>query len=339
VKLHVTNGDAAAELLDAGGVEGRILPWRDALHEGPVPAGLALEELSRVRARFLADNLSDESYETVRASFVARDETLRGFKQHDEIVLWFEHDLYDQLQILQLLHWFSLRASSERLLTAIVIGEYPGIVPFQGLAQLSPDQAAGLFDERSVVTAEQLELGRRAWEAFTASAPLRLQGLVREDLSAIPFLRPALLRHLEEFPSTRDGLSRSERQILDAVKGGERDLRAVFHESQIEHEPAPFVGDRCFLLHVGRLAAGETPLLGFGDGRGFERDDGQACTDELWARKPVLTEAGGRVLEGGSDRTRFLPTDRWLGGVQLAGAQPAWRWSHGNHEVVEQKTG
>jgi hypothetical protein len=35
--LHVTNGDSAAGTLRATGVVQRIIPWRDALHDGPVP--------------------------------------------------------------------------------------------------------------------------------------------------------------------------------------------------------------------------------------------------------------------------------------------------------------
>ena len=53
--LHVTNGDVAAGVLRAAGMEGDILPWRDVLHEGPVRADLPLEELSKLRARFIAE--------------------------------------------------------------------------------------------------------------------------------------------------------------------------------------------------------------------------------------------------------------------------------------------
>jgi hypothetical protein len=52
--LHVTNGDSAAgPLLETPLVE-RVLPWRDALHDGPVPA-VADDALRRVRAEFLAE--------------------------------------------------------------------------------------------------------------------------------------------------------------------------------------------------------------------------------------------------------------------------------------------
>lgn len=37
--LHVTSGACAGERLRAAGVQGTLPPWRDVLHDGPVPAG------------------------------------------------------------------------------------------------------------------------------------------------------------------------------------------------------------------------------------------------------------------------------------------------------------
>ncbi|MEJ2177800.1 MAG: hypothetical protein P8Y12_07580, partial [Gammaproteobacteria bacterium] len=52
--LHITNGDSTVCLLRAAGIEGEYLPWRDVLHDGPVPGGITLEQLSKVRAKFIA---------------------------------------------------------------------------------------------------------------------------------------------------------------------------------------------------------------------------------------------------------------------------------------------
>src|SRR6185369_11209179 len=104
--LHITNGDTAVQTLESGGVAGDILPWRDVLHDGPVPADLSLDELSRVRARFIADCGWGE-FEDVVADFESRDRTLTSFGDHGEVTLWFEHDLYDQLQLIQLLDYFA----------------------------------------------------------------------------------------------------------------------------------------------------------------------------------------------------------------------------------------
>ena len=49
--LHVTNGTSVS--LGESGLGGEVLSWVDALHEGPVPAGLGPDELRRIRGPFL----------------------------------------------------------------------------------------------------------------------------------------------------------------------------------------------------------------------------------------------------------------------------------------------
>ena len=72
------------------------------LHDGPARAGLSLEELSRERAAFIAEAGWGSSVQ-IESAFAARDAAFRQAAKHDEIVLWFEHDLYDQLQLIQVL--------------------------------------------------------------------------------------------------------------------------------------------------------------------------------------------------------------------------------------------
>src|SRR5687767_11834054 len=52
--LIITNGDTAAEKMREGRINGEILCWRDVLHEGPVPRMSMPEELSPIRADYLA---------------------------------------------------------------------------------------------------------------------------------------------------------------------------------------------------------------------------------------------------------------------------------------------
>ena len=62
-----------------------------------------MRQLSAERAAFLAARFRLDP-EGTRAAFQDRDRRLReAIEAGDELVLWFEHDLYDQLQLLQLL--------------------------------------------------------------------------------------------------------------------------------------------------------------------------------------------------------------------------------------------
>jgi hypothetical protein len=99
--LHVTNGDITVDLLRRAGLAEHALAWADVLHEGPVPAGLDEAGLRRVRAEFLAGTDGVDAV-AVRRRFEARDRALAA-NRAGEYVLWFEADLYDQLQIAQIL--------------------------------------------------------------------------------------------------------------------------------------------------------------------------------------------------------------------------------------------
>src|SRR5688500_7302950 len=205
--LHVTNGDLTAALICRTGVTGTVIAWRDILHDGPVPARLALEAMSDVRARFLASIGAGNLPDLLR-EFGARDAALRAARK---VVLWFEHDLYDQLQLIQILA--TLATQRETSSELICIGTFPGLEVFRGLGDLTPVQLASLWPARRRVGPAHLTLGARAWNAFSSPDSLAIRQFLGTDTSALPYLHSALERFLEEFPTAPDGLSRTERQI------------------------------------------------------------------------------------------------------------------------------
>lgn len=297
--LHITNGSSVS--LAETGLAGEIVFWADVLHEGPVPGGLNLADLSRVRGAFLGGDLSQ------------RDEALQRSVGHDEVVLWFEHDLYDQLQLIQLLDWFHDHPAH---LSMICIGEFPGVDPFHGLGQLTGAQLATLWPSRHPVTDHQLDLAVAAWRAFRSSDPIDLHEFLRRDTAALPFLAAALVRHLQEFPSLQNGLGRMDRQILEMVNEGLRTMWPLFTGQQ-KREESPFLGDTTFEHHLRALAQCRHPLL--------EESGGEYR----------LTQTGRDVLSGHADHVRLNGTDRWLGGVHLRGSEVLWRWDQSRRRLVK----
>jgi len=332
-RLQITNGDAVAGLLERGGLVGERLPWRDVLHDGPVPAGLSLGELSRLRARFVAANVDDRGFERVLADFTGRDRVLESFKQYDEVTLWFEHDLYDQLQLIQLLAWFSRRETGRTRLSLVCVGEHAEVQRFLGLGQLSPEQLVQLDERREEVTGAQLEAAARGWEAYCSDRPTAVAALTAEDLDALPFLRPALIRHLEQFPWTRDGLSRTERQILECVAAEPAGLRELFRLSHHDAEEAPFLGDRSFLFHLATISGRRSKLVQYINESGAALEEVPGG-DEVWERRVQITEIGRKTLAGQADHVRLFGIDRWLGGVHLCGDHAAWRWDDKRRSIV-----
>src|SRR5579872_5889011 len=162
--LHITNGESVS--LPQTGLPGETLYWNDALHDGPVPRGLELEELSRVRERFISEFFGMPLSEV---SFRRRDEAIARFRDHEEVVLWFEHDLYDQLQLIQILSWFAQQDLGRARLSLISVNQY--------LGPMLPEELTPLFDLRKEVTGRELKTARAAWDAFCSPEPTELVAL------------------------------------------------------------------------------------------------------------------------------------------------------------------
>ncbi len=322
--LHITNGDCAAGGLREAGIAGEILPWRDALHDGPVPADLTLEQMSTVRAQFIADCGWGE-YNQVLEDFEDRDAKLGRASEHEEIILWFEHDLYDQLQLLQLLDWFSRRRPQGTQVTLVCKNEY--------LGEAASERITALFETRTAVTADQLTLASEGWAAFSSPDPERLLAFITKDTSALPYLKPASTRFLEEYPSVENGLSRNERQILQIVGSGITGPAEMFQRSQ-EMEEARYLGDRPFFTYLNKLVEADQPLLKSEDKRRVTSSSDSHSTHHRGERSVVLTDAGRDVLDDKLDWVRLNRIDRWLGGVHLR-AGNIWRWDARKARVVK----
>jgi len=315
--LHITNGDSVVGTFRQVKFPGAYLAWRDVLHDGPVPQTATLSELSDIRAQTLA-GFGWGSYEKIRAEFATRDQALEAFRSHEEIVLWFEHDLYDQLQLLQVLDWFAQQDLGGIKLGLIQIDAYPGVKPFYGLGQLSGPQLARLFPTRKPVTQAHLSIAREAWQAFRASDPKALLEFARQKSPALPFLAAALERFFHEYPWTTDGLSRTERQVLQAAAAGRRKKQEIYMESS-KQEDVPW-GDASVYLRLAWLAGGPNPALM------------EAPKNEF-----AITDAGRQLLETTADWIKLRGgVDRWLGGVHLNGQQPQWRWDNTQKMLTNQ---
>jgi len=315
--LHVANGSSTTRTIAEAGIPGLLSIWADPLHDGPVPGDLTDDALLEVRARFLGPPAEDPGIdpgEGLKAwrHIIERDDA------YDELVLWFEHDLFDQLNLIQLLSWIHRRLPSSKAVSLVCIGSYLGRPDFKGLGELTTAELAPLLDTRQPVTESQYVLAQRAWNAFRQATPDALDDFRRTDTSALPYLAPALLRFLQEYPWTIDGLSRTERRLLHIAEAGSITLATAFARMH-EDESAYYITDTSLAELVETLSRTSPPLL-------VHSSDG-ASSHRWFAGSVSITAAGRAVLRGDQDRVSLCGVaDRWLGGVQLRNDAPLWRW-------------
>jgi len=214
--LHVTNGHSVS--LAETGLGGEVLVWRDTLDDVGELAPL-LQELGR----------------------------------HEEIVLWFEHDLYDQAQLIEVLSRLRGRAG----VSLICSGTY--------LGPMTPGELRGLWPSRHAVTEAEYALGWAAWTAFSSGNPVAVQEVLAGDTLVLPYLAGALRRWLQELPSVGNGLSRTERQILEIAAEGGHTFATMFPANQRKEERM-FMGDTQFEERIRGLMECAVPMLEVRDG-------------------------------------------------------------------------
>jgi len=302
--LHVANGTSVTDTLALTGIPGTLSIWADPLHDGPVPAGLSDAELVEVRTRYLLGDFapSEDRWNDLRRWR----EVIDDHGSYDELVLWFEHDLFDQLNLIQLLSYLRVRPPVGKIVSLICINSFPGHPDFHGLGELPPPELASLFETRHLLIDAEYALAERAWQAFREPMPEALDEFRRSDTAALPYLARALERFLEDYPSTAEGLSRSERRVLRLADNGISFERA--YPRMHEGEDAHYISGESFVDLVEELTKTSPPLL------------------QVVDRSISLTSEGREVLAGRKDRVS-CGLDRWMGGVHLkTGERPIWRW-------------
>jgi hypothetical protein len=320
--LHVRCGTDIKGELEAARFGGDFLALWDPFPVGPVTD--APDWLAQ-RARFHAGTgtLSDVDSDALLAELTDADRRLAASAgNYSRVVIWTEHDSHDQLSLIRCLAQYA-RTGPPRVLELISIDHFPGSRRFIGLGQLPPEAIRLLWNRREMIDAERLSAGAAAWAALTSAHPRALAALARSRPPALPHLAPALHRHLQELPSSVNGLGLTQSLILRILEREPASVGDVWRVSQ-EREPMPFLGDTMF-LHILDDMGRARPAV-------YERsvlDPERPFEDRL-----AITQTGREVLQGVTDWLSLRPPVRWVGGVRIEPAAPTWRWDEARQDVT-----
>jgi len=314
--LHLTNGTSTLLSLQQSGVPGDMFSADDILMEGPTPNGLRDDADWELRAEYLEYHFEIPAREYLQ-EFGERLSRLQQSEHYDEIVLWFEEDLFCQVNLMYLLDWFARYKPKKQLLTLVC----PAV---ERLGALYPSQLAQLFEGREAVSPEKFQLARAAWKAYCALEPTAIETLLAGDFSAWPLLKVGLQNHLRRFPSVRNGLNVVEQELLALLDESSLEFGQLFkrfNSGQVAYQFG--TGDSQVAAYLEEMCEGEEPLLTV-----ESIDD----TDEEKSNI-AITPAGREVAAGRRDWLAMNPVDRWLGGVELT-PEKIWRWDEDQGRVI-----
>ncbi|WP_036385113.1 DUF1835 domain-containing protein [Muricauda sp. MAR_2010_75] len=213
--LHITNGDSFTSKLQSLQLQGDIITWREMLCEGKTLCTVGSESFWKTRFEFLNKN-----YKISKSWFVEKTlkeyRSLCNHKQQDHIVLWFEYDLFCQINMLAVLSWLKTHRRHAEI-SLVCSGKEDDSDKYYGLSELSDEKLMELYENRIMLTQDDIEYADYVWQLYCSDNPIRLENLINNDNFQFEYLSDALKTHLKRFPTIKNGLNELENHILDVA--------------------------------------------------------------------------------------------------------------------------
>ncbi|SHG28991.1 DUF1835 domain-containing protein [Flagellimonas flava] len=213
--LHITNGDSFTSKLQSLHLKGDIITWREMLCEGKTLCAVGSESFWKTRFEFLNKN-----YKVTKSWFVEKTlkeyRSLCNHKQQDQIVLWFEYDLFCQINMLAVLSWLKMHRRHAEI-SLVCSGREDESEKLYGLSELSDERLLELYENRTVLSQDDIEFADYVWQLYCSDNPIRLENLIAHNNFQFEYLSEALRAHLKRFPTIKNGLNELENKILQTA--------------------------------------------------------------------------------------------------------------------------
>jgi len=206
--LHIFNGDCTADLAKRAGIQGTYFVWRELLCQGSCAYEIRSDRFIETRIRyFVQENYASPS--KYRNAFSSQFALLDH--SYDEIVLWFEHDLFCQINMLgviSLLHQEKVKSP----VSLICVGDSPSQKRRVGLGEIIADEYANLLEARVPLNSEKLQFADSAWKYYC-------EDMIRFDAiehipDVFPYLADTIRNNRLRFPILGSTFSVLETNIL-----------------------------------------------------------------------------------------------------------------------------
>ncbi|HEY0742999.1 MAG TPA: hypothetical protein VGD40_16130 [Chryseosolibacter sp.] len=217
MELHVLNGDALAEKFPFAGEK---IICREALIDGPVDAR-DLDSFWAQRATFLSSDNPDEYF-----NLVVKEYHRLTRADASVINLWFEHDLFCQVNL-----WFTIHLLEKSKTNASLYVVTPTDLTdplWSGFGKMSNEDLEKCYEARVLVEGQDKQLALALWDAYSTNNALALTKQSDHKSKAFPLLAEVCKAHLDRF--SRDGLGRPEKKLKSILENGTTQFDKIFHE-------------------------------------------------------------------------------------------------------------
>ncbi|MBT8295939.1 MAG: DUF1835 domain-containing protein [Gramella sp.] len=215
--LHIVNGDSLAEQMQELDLPGELIIWRELLCEGPTIRDIN-PEFFKLRKKFLRKtyDISSENYEE---RFIAEIKRLQALENYDQVILWFEFDLFCHINMLAAINLLAEKNRNTPI-SLVCSKKLEGEKEFQPLSQLNPKELKNHYKNRIQLNTDDIETAMLIWELYCSNNPLKLKPQIKTATN-FEYLSSCIRAHIERFPNSVTGINTLERNVLKLIENHE----------------------------------------------------------------------------------------------------------------------
>ena len=217
MKLHLLNGDSTLHQFRKTTITGDTIVWREILCEGKTLVNLSDDNFWLTREAFLkqfVEEFNPEEYAALKRTF--QDINL---SKYEEIILWFEYDLFCQINLLAVLSWLQIKTKNTTIKVSLVcVGKHPNHSKLVALGNLTLAEFAALYPSRKELNTIDITYASQIWTIYCSNKHDQLLPAIQQHkTTAFQYLESAMYQHQKRFPAIQNGLTDIELRILELL--------------------------------------------------------------------------------------------------------------------------
>ena len=215
-QLHIMNGDASASILSQTKIEGDVAVFREMLVEGPTVYDIGSPLSYQTRSTFIENYFGFDASgyaEKIGTEF----DKIKNANAYEEVVLWFEYDLFCQVNLCACIAFIAPIISPSTKLTLVCSGIEKGYSKKMGLGELTPEYYSTLLSKREEITTKEIEISKSFWKIYCSNDHIPLTPFLTADNGVLKYLASSLTEHFLRFPNPTTGVNFIEHKILELL--------------------------------------------------------------------------------------------------------------------------
>ena len=251
--VHILNGDSTISPIKESGLSGDLIVWREMLCEGDLIKDVGSDAFWLQRYHFFENELKVnqlEYYDKIIKELIQ----IEDLSSYKEVVLWFEYDLFCQVNLLALCTYLLKYYRKDIFYHLVCVGKEKCDESWKTLANYSPEEYLNLYESKVKLSRNDLIFAKECWDVYVENNENTLRNFDFKRNRKFKYLHITMKQHLQRFKN-KEGFNEIDRKILALIDSNELNEMNIVKELLLwqQKETVYGFGDLQYFMQLNKL--------------------------------------------------------------------------------------